>query len=145
SNAANVTTLDPPDTEAPTSPTNLSASNVTMTSLDLSWTASTDNVGVTGYDVYEGVNLLGSTAGTTFNVTGLSMATLYTFTVVAKDAAGNLSAPSAPLDVTTMSDTIAPSAPTNLTASNTTQTTTDLSWTASTDNVGVTGYDVYEG
>jgi len=145
SNSANITTLDPPDTEAPTSPTNLAASNVTMTSLDLSWTASTDNVGVTGYDVYEGVSLLGSTAGTAFNVTGLSMATLYTFTVVAKDAAGNESAPSAPLDVTTMNDTIPPSAPTNLSASNTTQTTTDLSWTASTDNVGVASYDVYEG
>ncbi len=145
SNAANVTTLLPPDTEAPTVPSNLSAANITMFSLDLSWTASTDNVGVTGYDVYEGVGLIGSTATTTFSVTGLSPATLYTFTVVAKDAAGNESAPSAPLDVTTMSDTIAPSAPTNLIASNTTQTTTDLTWDPSSDNVGVTGYDVYEG
>lgn len=145
SNVANVTTLDPPDTEAPTVPTDLAASNITLTSLDLSWTASTDNVGVTEYDVFEGVNLVGSTAGTTLNVTGLSPATLYTFTVVAKDAAGNESDASAPLDVTTLSDTTPPSAPTNLTAANTTQTSTDLSWDASTDNVGVTDYDVYQG
>jgi chitodextrinase/uncharacterized Ntn-hydrolase superfamily protein len=145
SNQANVTTLNPPDTEAPTAPTNLVASNTTMFSTDLSWTASTDNVGVTGYDVYQGVSMIGSTSTTSFNVTGLSPATSYSFTVVAKDAAGNLSAASAPLDVTTMSDTIPPSAPTNLTSSNTTQTTTNLSWDASTDNIGVTGYDIYEG
>jgi chitodextrinase/uncharacterized Ntn-hydrolase superfamily protein len=145
SNPANVTTLTPPDTEAPTAPTGLSASNTTMISTDLSWTASTDNVGVVGYDVYEGASLIGSATTVSFSVTGLSPATSYTFTVVAKDAAGNESVPSNPLGVTTMSDTIAPSAPTNLTASNTTQTTTDLSWNASTDNVGVTGYDILEG
>jgi chitodextrinase len=116
-----------------------------MFSTDLSWTASTDNVGVTGYDVYLGASLIGTTAATLFNVTGLSPDTLYTFTVVAKDAAGNESVPSDPLNVTTMSDTIAPSAPTNLVALNTTQTTTDLSWDASTDNIGVTGYNIKEG
>ena len=140
-----VTTDTPPDTELPTAPTGLTASNTTMTSTDLSWTASTDNVGVTGYDVYEGVAVIGSTATTSFNVTGLAPATNYSFTVVAKDAAGNESAASAPLGVTTLNDTESPTAPTSLVASNTTSTTTDLSWTASTDNVGVTGYDVYEG
>jgi chitodextrinase/uncharacterized Ntn-hydrolase superfamily protein len=145
SNAVAVTTDTPPDTEPPTAPTNLSASNTTMTSTDLSWTASTDNVGVTGYDVYEGVSVIGSTVTTSFNVTGLAPATNYSFTVVAKDAAGNESAASAPLVVTTLDDTESPTAPTNLVASNTTSTSTDLTWTASTDNVGVTGYDVYEG
>ncbi len=145
SNAVAVITDTPPDTEPPTAPTGLTASNTTMTTTDLSWTASNDNVGVTGYDVYEGVAVIGSTATTSFNVTGLAPATNYSFTVVAKDAAGNESAASAPLGVTTLDDTESPTAPTNLVASNTTSTTTDLSWTASTDNVGVTGYDVYEG
>ncbi len=144
SNTVSVTTTD---TQAPSVPTNLTATNTTQTSTDLSWTASSDNVGVTGYDVYQGASLLGTTAGTNYNVTGLSVSTGYSFTVVAKDAAGNESAASSSVSVTTLAppDTQAPTAPTSLAASNTTQTTTDLSWTASTDNVGVTGYDVYQG
>ncbi len=144
SNVVNVTT---PDTQAPTAPTNLTASNITQTSVVLSWTASTDNVGVTGYDVYSGSTLIGTTTSTSTTVTGLSASTAYTFSVRAKDAAGNVSASSNSVNVTTLApaDTQAPTAPTNLTASNITQTTVDLSWTASTDNVGVTGYDVYLG
>ncbi len=136
------------DTTAPTAPTSLAASGTTQTTTNLSWTASTDNVGVTGYDVYQGSTLKGSTTtATTFAVTGLTASTAYTFTVKAKDAAGNISAASNSVNVTTLaaSDTTAPTAPTSLTASGTTQTTTNLSWTASTDNVAVTGYDVYQG
>jgi chitodextrinase len=283
------------DTTAPSAPTSLTASGTTYNSTNLSWTASTDNVAVTGYDVYQGATLLGSTTtATTYAVTGLSASTAYAFTVKAKDAAGNVSAASNTANVTTpaapisycssqgnstadekigrvvfgtidnastgttgyenftaqsttvtrssaytitvtpawtstsypegyavfidynqngvftdsgetvwtnaastttpvsgsitipatatlgntrmrvsmkyngvpasceafsygqvedymvniqaaAADTTAPSAPTSLTASNTTQTTTDLSWTASTDNVAVTGYDVYQG
>ncbi|WP_370087784.1 GEVED domain-containing protein [Ekhidna sp.] len=91
------------DTQAPSVPTNLSASSVTQTSLTLSWTASTDNVGVTGYDVYQGGTNIGSVTGTTANVTGLTASTTYSFTVRAKDAAGNVSAASAALNVTTQS------------------------------------------
>ncbi len=136
------------DTTAPTAPTGLAASGTTQTTTNLSWTASTDNVGVTGYDVYQGATLKGSTTtATTFAVTGLTASTAYTFTVKAKDAAGNVSAASNTVNVTTLaaSDTTAPTAPTSLAASGTTQTTTNLSWTASTDNVAVTGYDVYQG
>ncbi len=137
------------DTEAPSAPTNLAASNVTETTLDLTWTASTDNVGVTGYDVYQGASLLGTVTGTSASITGLTADTSYSFSVQAKDAAGNVSASSNVVNVTTAGgttpDTEAPSAPTNLTASNVTETTLDLTWTASTDNVGVTGYDVYQG
>ncbi len=89
------------DTQAPTTPTNLSTSNVTATGLTLSWSASTDNVGVTGYEVYQGGAKIGETASTTFNVTGLTASTTYSFTVRAKDAAGNLSAASNPAAVTT--------------------------------------------
>lgn len=79
------------DTQAPTNPTSLTASGATDTTVDLSWNASTDNVGVTGYDVYQGATNLGSVAGTTAQITGLTAATAYTFRVRAKDAAGNIS------------------------------------------------------
>ncbi|WP_428743514.1 GEVED domain-containing protein [Tenacibaculum sp.] len=94
------------DTTAPSAPTNLAASNVTQTSLTLNWSASTDNVGVTGYDVYQGATLIGSATGTTSNVTGLTAATTYTFSVKAKDAAGNVSASSNTINVTTLSNTV---------------------------------------
>ncbi|RYZ29677.1 MAG: fibronectin type III domain-containing protein, partial [Sphingobacteriales bacterium] len=283
------------DTTAPTAPTALTASGTTATGTNLSWTAATDNVAVTGYDVYQGATVIGSTTtATTYTVTGLTASTTYSFTVKAKDGSGNISAASNAVSVTTLAataaycasqgnntadekigkvvfgsinntstgtagyedftslstsvskgtaytvtitpqwtssaypeaysvwidynndkdfddageqvftsaastttpisgsftipataasgptrmrvsmkynalptaceafpygqvedytvnitaaagDTTAPSAPTSLTASGTTQTTTNLSWTASTDNVGVTGYDVYQG
>ena len=134
------------DTTAPTAPTNLTAANTTQTTTDLSWTAATDNVGVTAYDVYQDGVVISTVAGANYNVTGLTADTAYAFVVRAKDAAGNESVDSNTASVTTTSasDTTAPTAPTNLTATNTTQTTTDLSWTAATDNVGVTGYDVYQ-
>ena len=147
SNTENVTTLSDPDTEAPSAPTNLTASNITQTTVDLSWDASTDNVAVTSYDVYQGANLLENVTGTSLQVTGLTAETAYFFTVYARDGATNTSDASNTENVTTLSDpdTEAPSAPTNLTASNITQTTVDLSWDASTDNVAVTSYDVYQG
>lgn len=136
------------DTTAPSAPTSLTATGTTQSTTNLSWTAATDNVAVTGYDVYQGAAIIGSTTtATTFAVSGLTAATAYAFTVKAKDAAGNISAASNTANVTTLAatDTTAPSAPTSLTASGTTQTTTNLSWTAATDNVAVTGYDVYQG
>ena len=134
------------DTTVPSTPT-LSASGTTQTSTNLSWTTSTDNVGVTGYNVYRGTTLLTTVTGTTYTATGLTASTAYAFTVRARDAAGNLSAVSNTVNVTTLAnttDTTVPSTPT-LSASGTTQTSTNLSWTASTDNVGVTGYNVYRG
>ena len=89
------------DTEAPSAPTNLSANNITETTVDLSWNASSDNVGVTGYDVYQGSSLLGSVTGTTAQITGLTANTSYSFYVEAKDAEGNISAASNTVSVTT--------------------------------------------
>ncbi|MEY8759629.1 M4 family metallopeptidase [Chryseobacterium tongliaoense] len=88
------------DTQAPTAP-QLAASSTTQNSTALSWSGSTDNVGVTGYDVYKGTSLLGSTSATTYSVTGLSPSTSYSFTVKAKDAAGNISLASNSVSITT--------------------------------------------
>ncbi|WP_300345971.1 reprolysin-like metallopeptidase [Chryseobacterium sp.] len=89
------------DTVAPTAPT-LSASGTTSTSTNLSWSGATDAVGVTGYDVYQGASLIGSTASTTYTVTSLMPSTTYSFTVRAKDAAGNVSTASNTATVTTL-------------------------------------------
>ncbi|BEV03097.1 reprolysin-like metallopeptidase [Chryseobacterium gambrini] len=92
------------DTTAPTAPT-LAASGTTSTSTNLSWSGATDNVGVTGYDVYQGASLIGSTASTSYTVSSLSPSTTYSFTVRAKDAAGNASVSSNTVSVTTLAGT----------------------------------------
>ncbi|WP_456378334.1 endonuclease, partial [Lutibacter sp.] len=134
-----------PDTQAPTAPTNLIASNITNTTVDLNWTASTDDVGVTSYEIFKDGVFLASSATNLYNVIGLTQNTTYNFTVYAKDAFGNTSTVSNTETITTTNiiDVDAPTIPTNLVVSNETSSTLDLSWTASTDNVGVTGYDVY--
>jgi chitodextrinase len=131
------------DTEPPTAPTNLTASNTTDNSTDLSWNASTDNVGVTGYEVFQDGSSIGTVTGTSMNVTGLTSNTTYSFYVNAFDAAGNTSSSSNTVSVTTSGDTEPPTVPTNLSASNITTSTATLSWTASTDNVGVDHYNIF--
>jgi len=229
------------DTTAPSQPANLASPSHTASTASLTWSASTDNVGVTGYEIYRGAEKVGDSNTTNYIVTGLTQNTAYSFTVKAYDAAGNLSAASSPVNVTTntanfagiyykvgfittpyihyrpvggswttapgalmldsdiegykiltieigsatqleacfnngngiwdnnggqnyffpagtstfdngsitpgapVMDTTAPSAPTNLAVSAHTAFTVSLTWTASTDNVAVTGYDVYRG
>lgn len=89
------------DTQAPTAPTSLVASGTTSTTTTLNWSASLDNVGVVGYDVYRGTTNLGTVTTTSANITGLTAGTAYTFSVKAKDAAGNVSASSNTVNVTT--------------------------------------------
>ncbi|MGW6208480.1 glycoside hydrolase family 6 protein [Streptomyces sp. NPDC055089] len=89
------------DTQAPTAPTGVTATAKTSGSVSLSWTASTDNTGVTGYDVFRNGVKVGSTTTTSYTDSGLSASTAYTYTVKAKDAAGNVSAASSALSVTT--------------------------------------------
>jgi len=96
------------DTQAPSNPTGLTASNITQTALSLSWTASTDNVGVTRYDVYQGNNVIGTATSTSYNVTGLNANTAYQFRVRAKDAAGNISGFSNTASATTLDDNNTP-------------------------------------
>jgi len=90
------------DTSPPTAPTNLTASGVTSSSVNLSWGASSDNVGVTGYDVLRNGSTVATVAGTSTTVTGLSASTAYQFAVRAHDAAGNNSANSNTVSVTTL-------------------------------------------
>lgn len=89
------------DTTPPTAPT-LAASGTTSTSTNLSWSGATDNVAVTGYDVYQGASLVGSTTSTSYTVTSLTPSTTYSFTVKAKDAVGNNSVSSNTVSVTTL-------------------------------------------
>jgi len=146
SSTASATTLTPADTLAPSAPTGLSASGVTSSSVALSWNPSTDNVAVTGYDVYAGSSKVASSSITSVTVSGLSPGTPYTFTVRARDAAGNISPASSGLTVTTINpvDVDPPSAPANLTWA-ADGLTVSLTWSASTDNVGVTGYELFYG
>jgi len=97
-----ITAGSAPDTIAPTAPT-LSASGTTQTTTNLSWSGATDNIAVTGYNVFRNGSLIGSTTtATTFAVTGLTASTTYTFNVRAKDAAGNSSGNSNTVTVTTL-------------------------------------------
>ena len=90
-----------PDTEAPSTPTNLTVTGSTSSSISLSWTASTDNVGVSAYDIYVDGTLKTSSATNSATVTGLNPSTTYSFYVKAKDAAGNLSTQSNSVNGTT--------------------------------------------
>lgn len=92
---------DSEDNTAPTTPTNLTSSNLTETSVNLSWTASFDSVGVAGYNVFSNGTNIGQVTSTNANVTGLSAGSSYTFYVNAFDAAGNTSGQSNSVTVTT--------------------------------------------
>src|SRR5438309_945098 len=143
-----VTASPPPDTTPPSVPTGLTASAVSSSQINLSWAASSDNVGVSGYRVFRDGTQIATTSATSFtNNTGLSPSTTYSYAVAAFDAAGNLSAQSSPASATTQAapDTTPPSVPTGLTANAVSSSQINLSWTASTDNVGVSGYRVYRG
>lgn len=137
------------DTTNPFDPAGLTAmpsSTTTTTSILLQWTASTDNVGVAGYNIYRGATKIGTSPYPAYNDTGLTSGTQYCYQVEAFDLAGNVSAaktlqacatPPATADITK------PSVPAGLAATAASASQINLSWGASTDNVGVVGYDVY--
>ena len=150
SEAATFTTPKTQDTEAPSVPAGVTASEVTQTGAKITWTASTDNVGVAGYNVYLGESRVNTSPVTVteYDLTGLTANTEYTVTVSAVDAAGIESARSEAATFTTLAaeeekDNEAPSVPAGVTASDVTQTGAKITWTAAADNVGVAGYNVY--
>lgn len=162
------------DVTAPSIATGLvattSAISTSVSSVSLTWTAATDANGVAGYDVYRDGNKVGTSVTAAFTDPSVTSNVTYAYTVIAFDAAGNRSAASAALQVTPnapslnvtvsgqltpdvlalpQNDIFAPTAPTNLTAitSAITGTTSSvaLSWSAATDGVAVTGYEVFRG
>jgi chitodextrinase len=136
-----------PDTQAPTAPGTLNAVATGSSSIDLSWSVATDNVGVTGYRIIRNGAQVGTATSTSYIDLGLTPSTTYTYTVIAYDAANNASAASAPASATTNAvgggDTQSPGAPAGLSATATGTSTVDVAWSASTDNVGVTGYRIF--
>ena len=99
--AVDINVSGTPDTEPPSVPQNLNATSPNMTQIDLTWSASTDNVGVSGYKIYRNGSYLTSVTGTSYSNTGLSQYSTYTYTVSAYDGAGNESAQSNPSVATT--------------------------------------------
>jgi chitodextrinase len=129
----------------------LAATAVSATQINLTWNASTDNVGVTGYQIdrCQGTGCttfaqIATSSVTGFSDTGLAASTTYRYRVRATDAAGNVSANSSIVTATTLAvpDTMAPSVPAGLAATAVSATQINLAWNASTDNVAVTGYQL---
>ena len=131
------------DDEAPTAPTNVVLNNITTSTIDATWSASTDNEAVTKYEVYANEDLNGETATTSYTLTNLNPNTTYAITVLAKDIANNGSAQSTAVNATTLTDNTPPTIPTNVTISNISGTSFKVNWNASTDDTAVTGYEVY--
>jgi hypothetical protein len=126
-------------------PTDLSSTAVSRNQIDLSWNASSYNVGVAGCNIYRNGAFLKSVNTTSTSDTGLNPSTQYCYRVSAYDAAGNESGLSGQVCSTTqaLDDTEIPSTPTGLSATAVSPNQIDLSWHASSDNVGVTGYNIY--
>jgi RHS repeat-associated protein len=132
----------PIDATAPTAPGGLTATVASSSQINLTWTASTDNWAVQAYVVLRDGVVLAYPTGTSFSDSGLTAATTYSYFVYAIDTSGNESlAHSNTVSATTLAgDTVPPTAPAGLNATAAGTTQINLSWTASTDNVGVTGY-----
>jgi glucose/arabinose dehydrogenase len=135
----------PADAERPSPPGQPACTDVSFDSLTLSWPASNDNVAVVGYDIYFLGQKLTEAPGSPFRVTGLQPNFRYQLSVFGRDAAGNVSDSSPEVACTTTADpgdTVAPSAPGQPSVSAIGQTGATVSWSASTDNRGVTRYDI---
>jgi fibronectin type 3 domain-containing protein len=134
-----------PDATPPAKPIGLTAAAAQgKNEVDLSWNATTDNVGVTGYSIYRNGTKIDSVDGSTLTYADTSVhdVTVYSYAVTAVDAAANESPQSDPATVTT-NDLTAPSAPSNLQTTSVSDSQVSLGWDASTDNVGVSGYRIY--
>jgi cytochrome c553 len=129
------------DSSAPTVPTGLAAEVLSAAQISLTWQPATDNVGVTGYRVLRDGVQVGTSTQPAFIDTTIKQDTLYRYQVLAVDAVGNASTPSAVVEVIS-GDATAPSAPPNLTAKVTADQQVHLEWNAATDNKAVVKYRV---
>jgi hypothetical protein len=140
------TITPPPDTLAPTVPTNLTASAPDSTKVNLSWTASTDNIGVTGYKVFRNSVQIATVSTTSYTDTSVTPGTSYTYTVAAYDAAGNTSVQSTSVAVIVPNPVLDATPPTVAITSPTNGSTIANSITISvsaSDNVKVTKVEIY--
>ena len=135
--------VSPPDTVTPSIPTNLAGSAVS-TNANLSWTASTDNIGVAGYNIIRNGVWVANSEATTYTDSGLATSTTYNYQVQAFDLAGNTSLSSATVAVSTVY-TIPPTAPTNVVATPYSAVGITLTWTASQDPKGLSSYQIFRG
>lgn len=132
------------DSQAPSSPTGLLAQMTTSTSFRLSWAPSTDNSGVTAYEIRRNGTVYATVSGTAVDVTGNTTSTNYTMDVRARDSVGNWSSWSAS-NVVNQAAVGPPSAPTPLNYADRTATTITLLWGASVGSLPVSNYNVYRG
>jgi chitodextrinase len=135
------------DITPPSAPTGLAAAASAYNNVNLTWGASTDNVGVTGYYITRNGTTIAKTSGTGtgYSDTSVTASTSYSYQVMAYDSAGNSSNLSNAASVTTPSapDTVPPSIPANLAANSVSSSQINLSWSPSTDNIAVSSYDIY--
>ena len=145
--------VTPPTDNQPPSVPGAPLVTVTASSVTLSWSGSTDNVGVSGYDIFRApgssggtFTSIGTSPGTTFTNSGLPSNTTFRYQVRARDAAGNTSSFTSSVVATTSgstTDTQSPTVPGIPIASGITASSVNLSWSPSTDNVAVTGYEIF--
>ncbi|MGE5631755.1 MAG: fibronectin type III domain-containing protein [Caulobacteraceae bacterium] len=132
-----------PDKTAPSAPSGLKPSSITVTEVNLTWQPASDNVNVKGYDIIRDGIKIGTTSKTSYCNKGLIPGKSYTYTVRAYDVSGNLSKNSPSLSVATLNDTQAPTAPSGLKVTAVKGSSVSLTWTASADNAKVAGYQIY--
>jgi hypothetical protein len=131
------------DTTAPSTPTDLTATLASGNTVNLAWTASSDTRGVNGYKIYRDGTQIATSVAASYADASCSAGVTYAYQVAAYDASGNVSGMSTSASITIpVDDTEPPTTPTNLTATATGATTVALTWTASTDNVGIMAYEV---
>ena len=132
-----------PDTQMPTTPGALYAITANYTSIMLKWNPSTDNTSVKGYEIYCNEGRKASSATSQYECKGLEPGREYTFYVKAYDLAGNFSANSNKIIFATKPDNSAPSIPGGIKAASVTETEINLTWSPSSDNLKIKGYEVY--
>ncbi len=128
------------DTQPPSAPSELAASTLTTSTVDLSWTASTDNTGVSGYRVYRNNTEIATTVAPAFSDQGLSESATYQYAVTAYDAAGNESPRSAAVTVTTETADTTPPAISNIQIGGVSQTSATISWNSNEPSGGRVDY-----